>query len=81
MIAASGWKTIIRAEHLPLKILNPIKTSAVDSREVSLAAIEKDYIAKILQQSAYNYSKAAVILGISRSSLYRKMADYHLERK
>ena len=81
MIAASGWKTIIRAEHLPLKILNPMKTAAKDSCEVSLAAIEKKHIAVILQQTAYNYSKASVILGISRSSLYRKMADFHLKRK
>jgi DNA-binding NtrC family response regulator len=81
MIAASGWKTIIRPEHLPLKILNPMKTAVVDSSEMSLAAIEKKHVSKILQQTAYNYSKAAVILGISRSSLYRKMADFHLERK
>ena len=81
MIAASGWKTIIRAEHLPLKILNPIKTAAGGSCEVSLAAIEKKHIAIILQQTAYNYSKASVILGISRSSLYRKMVNFHLKRK
>lgn len=81
MIAASGWKTIIRAEHLPLKILNPIKTAAGGSCEVSLAAIEKKHIAVILQQTAYNYSKASVILGISRSSLYRKMVNFHLKRK
>lgn len=81
MIAANGWKTIIRAEHLPLKILNPMKTAAGDSCEVSLAAIEKKHIAVILQQTAYNYSKASVILGISRSSLYRKMVNFHLEKK
>jgi DNA-binding NtrC family response regulator len=81
VIAASGWKNTIRAEHLPLKILNPVKTAASDNREVSLAAIEKNHIAAILQQTAYNYSKASVILGISRSSLYRKMADFHLEKK
>jgi DNA-binding NtrC family response regulator len=81
MIAASGCKTIIRAEHLPLKIRNPIKTIAGDSSEVSLAVIEKKHIAVILQQTAFNYSKAAAILGISRSSLYRKMADFRLERK
>jgi DNA-binding NtrC family response regulator len=81
MIAASGWKTIIRAEHLPLKILQPMKTAANDSHETNLAAIEKKHIAVILEQTAYNYSKAAVILGISRSSLYRKMADFHLEKK
>lgn len=81
LIAASGWKTIIRAEHLPLKIFAPMKHTAGDSRDSSLAAIEKKHIAKILQQSAYNYSKTSLILGISRSSLYRKMADFHLERK
>jgi transcriptional regulator of acetoin/glycerol metabolism len=81
MIAASGWKNIIRAEHLPLKILNPQKTSTGYNCEVSLTAIEKKHIVIILQQTAYNYSKASSILGISRSSLYRKMADFHLERK
>jgi DNA-binding NtrC family response regulator len=81
VIAASGWKNIIRAEHLPMKILNPMKTAAADRFEESLAIIEKNHIAVILQQTAYNYSQAAVILGISRSSLYRKMADFRLEKK
>lgn len=81
MIAASGWKNIIRAEHLPIKILTPMKPSAHDNGALSLAAIEKNHIAAILQQTAHNYSKAAVILGISRSSLYRKMAVFHLDKK
>ncbi|MCX6558085.1 MAG: sigma-54 dependent transcriptional regulator [Candidatus Aminicenantes bacterium] len=81
MIAASGGPAVIRPEHLPLKILNPEKTPALESREKSLATIEKNHIAAILQQTAHNYSKAAVVLGISRSSLYRKMADFHLEKK
>jgi len=81
MIAANGWQNIIRAEHLPLKILNPEKAPAGENHEKNLAAIEKNHIAAILQQTAHNYSKAAVILGISRSSLYRKMADFHLGKK
>jgi two-component system NtrC family response regulator len=81
MIAANGGPAIIRPEHLPLKILNPEKAAAIENGEKSLAAIEKSHIAAILQQTAHNYSKAALVLGISRSSLYRKMADFHLEKK
>jgi two-component system, NtrC family, response regulator AtoC len=81
IITASGWKKIIRAEHLPVKILNPARIAAHDNREMSLATIEKNHIAAILQQTSYNYSQAAVWLGISRSSLYRKMADFDLEKK
>ncbi len=81
MIAASGWKAIIHAEHLPLKIINPMKTASMADHESNLAVIEKKHIIKILEQTSCNYSKAAVILGISRSSLYRKMADFHLEKK
>jgi DNA-binding NtrC family response regulator len=81
MIAASGWKNTIRAEHLPLKILNPPRSAGRDHREMSLAAIEKNHIAAVLQQTSYNYSQASLVLGISRSSLYRKMAEFDLEKK
>jgi DNA-binding NtrC family response regulator len=79
MITAGGWKNIIRAEHLPLKIANPAKTPARDRPGVSLEAVEKKHIAMILQQTAGNCTQASAILGISRSSLYRKMANFDLE--
>jgi two-component system response regulator AtoC len=80
-IAASGHTGPILPAHLPLKISHPKKAPALERRETSLAEMEKAHIQKILRQSGFNYTQAAVALRISRSSLYRKMAELHIRRK
>ena len=81
-ISASGHQDLIRPEHLPVKILPPEKNRRRrGAGEPSLAEIESSHIQKILRQSGFNYTLAAEILGISRSSLYRKMAGLHSKKK
>jgi DNA-binding NtrC family response regulator len=80
-IAASGRQTVIRAERLPLKIINQRKNCPESGREPSLVEIEKNHINRILRKTAYNYTQAAAILGISRSSLHRKMTEFRIEKK
>jgi DNA-binding NtrC family response regulator len=46
---------------------------------VTLAAMEKEHIARALDLTKRNYSEASKKLGISRSTLWRKIKDYHLE--
>jgi DNA-binding NtrC family response regulator len=75
-ISASGRHTLIRPEHLPVKILQPGKNARGDEREPSLADIEIGHIQKVLRQTAQNHTLAAGILGISRSSLYRKISAW-----
>ena len=82
-IAASGHSGQIGIEHLPLKMRHPKKAPAgtPDRREHTLAELEKGHIQKVLRQSGSNYTMAAGILGISRSSLYRKMAELRIPKK
>lgn len=42
----------------------------------TLEEVEKAYIERVLEQTGFNRTKAAVILGIDRSSLWRKIKRY-----
>lgn len=44
----------------------------------SLNDVEKNHISKILEDTSWNISKSAVILGIDRSTLYNKIKRYEL---
>jgi DNA-binding NtrC family response regulator len=80
-IAASGLTGQILPQHLPLKFSHPRTPAAAQRREPSLAEIEKGHIQRVLQQSGFNYTRAAAILRISRSSLYRKLDELRMRRK
>lgn len=80
-ISASGRHTLIRPEHLPVKILQPEKNVTGDKRELSLTEIEIGHIQKVLRQTAQNHTLAAEILHISRSSLYRKITEWQKRKK
>ena len=47
----------------------------------SLEAVEKSHIRKVLEDTAYNQSRAAEILGIDRKTLYRKAKRYGIALK
>ncbi|SDT84429.1 sigma-54-dependent transcriptional regulator [Desulfobacula phenolica] len=60
----------------------PIGASLEDelkTRYFSLNDMEKQHIHKILEQTGWNISKSAVILGIDRSTLYNKIKRYELK--
>lgn len=46
---------------------------------LSLAEVEKRHIEQTLEKLSGNYSQTARVLGISLSTLKRKLAEYHLE--
>jgi Nif-specific regulatory protein len=50
----------------------------VRSEPASLADIERDHILETLNQTGWNKSRAAIILGIERSTLDRKIRRYDL---
>lgn len=53
-------------------------TSVVDialAQNLSLAALERLYIARVLEQTGGNKGKAARILGLDRRTLYRKVSE------
>jgi transcriptional regulator with PAS, ATPase and Fis domain len=47
----------------------------------TLADMEKSHIAHVLSLTNNNYTEASKKLGISRSTLWRKVKDYHLEAR
>ncbi|MFC1606325.1 helix-turn-helix domain-containing protein [Candidatus Latescibacterota bacterium] len=58
--------------HLPVKKHKNMKT---------LEEIEKEHIIRILDESSWVYKSAAKILGINRTTLYRKLRKYGLPDK
>ncbi|MHC5212807.1 MAG: sigma-54-dependent transcriptional regulator [Planctomycetota bacterium] len=46
----------------------------------SLEAVERAHVASVLQQTGWNVSRAATILGVDRSTLYHKIQKYGFER-
>lgn len=51
------------------------------SEDVSLEELERRYIIKVLDKTGWNKTRAAQILGIDPSTLYRKLHRYGLNRK
>lgn len=66
---------IIKPEHLPFEIQQPAGAAATG---LSLAAVEKQHIRKILQSTQWNKARAARLLEIGLATLYRKMEEYQI---
>jgi two-component system response regulator HydG len=70
----------ILPEHLP-KDIQVMKSDHVDraiGREHPLEAIERELITKVLNQCDWNLKETSEKLKISRTTLWRKMKDYHI---
>ena len=73
---------VVRREELPVELLATIdgaKTPALDADLSSLEATERLTILQAIQRVHGNLALAARILGISRSTLYRKVERYQLD--
>jgi DNA-binding NtrC family response regulator len=46
----------------------------------SLASVEEEHIRKVLQETGFNITRSAKILGIDRVTLYNKMKKYGIQR-
>jgi DNA-binding NtrC family response regulator len=53
-----------------------VDTTATTASPASLEDLERTHILKILQQTGYNKSRTAELLGIDRATLYRKAQRY-----
>src|SRR6266704_64560 len=77
---------LITVEHLPIGVgrtgaeLRPVQADpgALPANGVSLKGVERDLIAKALQEARNNRSQAARLLGITRSQLYSRMQKHRL---
>ena len=80
VILARG--TTITVALLPLDARRDVLPSPADTVQlVPLDEIERQHIWSILKETAYHKSRAAGILGISRKTLDRKIAEYNLAEK
>lgn len=74
--------------HLPLYILHSVKAdcepspgpASRETLETILARTEKEIIEKTLQEVDYKKKEAARLLGISTTTLWRKMVQYGLQK-
>ncbi len=72
-----GKKSEIWLEDLPLH-LNSQEKSVSDS--LNLVEIEKAHIIKVLKETGGNVTRAAILLGIDRVTLYNKIKKYDIQR-
>ena len=78
---AISTASIIDVTHLPedLRDLSIRTFRKKEGRIPSLEEQEKDYIRWVLEEAGGNQTQAALILGIDRVSLWRKLKRYELE--
>ena len=67
----------ITPDHLPSEFQDN-SPGRVSSLAASLKEVERAHIRRVLERVDYNKTKAAQILGIGTSTLYRKIEDYDL---
>ena len=68
----------ITVDLLPLRTDAGARTAFFGDGTDSLESIEKDHILRVLKKNAYHKSRTAGILGVTRKTLDRKIADYGL---
>ena len=76
MIMASDG--VLRAEDLPVELQHGAPASDDSTLPLSLRAIEKQHIARMLGHTGGNKTEAARLLGIGLTTLYRKIEEYGL---
>jgi DNA-binding NtrC family response regulator len=74
---------VLGAEDLPDKIRfgqNHRGSLVIDSPDLTLEELEREYILKVLQFTRWQKKRASEILGINASTLYRKLIAYGVEK-
>lgn len=61
--------------------LSPVEKAPATSGPLSLREVERKQILAALEQTGWHRGKTAELLGISPSTLYRRLRDYNLERR
>jgi DNA-binding NtrC family response regulator len=72
-----GKGPALEAHDLPLAARDEV---AGEPQARSLAALEKDHVARVLRDCTGNVTQAAKVLGIDRATLYNKLKRYGLRR-
>ncbi|MFO7445859.1 MAG: sigma-54 dependent transcriptional regulator [Ignavibacteriaceae bacterium] len=75
-----GKTDTIKVEDLPFHVSSTNNNMISDDGDKTLAAIEKKYILRTLNENNWNISRSAVILDIDRVTLYNKINKYGLRK-
>ncbi len=87
-LTALAEDEVIRAIDLPSRFHHPMdpvskrvaESQTQDSHTLSLREVEMHHILAVLKTYGNNYKKCAEVLGLARSSLYRKLDEYGLSK-
>ena len=83
VLVLAGDVDEILPEHLPLELHGVAATASSESNgdgDLSLASVERLHIGRVLAHFGGNRVRAAEALGITRTTLYKRLRDYGLER-
>lgn len=70
----------IQVEHLPNDIIgNRDIVDKASKSTGSLKIMERELMLKVLDQSGWNYKEAAKILGLSRTTLWRRLKEFNIK--
>jgi DNA-binding NtrC family response regulator len=72
--------TVIKAEHLPTRIINYGKSDASRHTFLTLSEVERNHIMGALKKTNYNIQRCAQLLGLTRPTLYKKMKDHCIQK-
>jgi len=80
LMVARALETAHRAGQGAAANTEPVlETPAAGQELVSLAAVEREHIERVLRACRNNHTRAANILGIGRNTLWRKLKKYEAE--
>ena len=65
--------------HLPRSLLDPLPPPRREDALRTLAEMEREHILRVLQHCGGRHGEAAKVLGIGRTTLWRKLQDYAID--
>ncbi len=72
---------IIKPKDLPSFLRKEVREKFIEEGDRPLSQIEKEYISHVLEKNRWNIRRSAKILGIDRTTLYKKIEKYGLKSR
>ena len=79
VLTSAGSAREVGPDELPLAVNRKVVRTAVGA-DVTVGELERQHIEAVLERTAWHQGNAAAMLGISSSTLYRKMRELHIEK-
>jgi two-component system response regulator AtoC len=79
VLTSAGLAREVGPDELPLAVNHNVVRTAVGA-DVTVGELERQHIEAVLQRTAWHQGKAAAMLGISPSTLYRKMRELRIDK-